>query len=438
MILYYCFLVVLSFVAAKNEEYRGYRVYNIEVDTELQQENIGLLRSDLIDFWRKPSYKYGVTGKAMVPPSHFNWFEEQLEKLGLARDVYIEDVYEYLNKADIEIRSSREEIDDDDNNGDDDDDEQEKTPFDIKRYHRYDDILTHLRELQAKYQDTTTKVELVEFGVTEQNRPLVYIKVTRNNNNIEEGNNAKEERKEKPIVLIEAAINPRDWITIPAALNVLENILKEQKYVEDLEWMVIPVLNPDGYEYTHTNLRLWQKTRSTNSHLAHICPGVNINRNFDLDWLHFDSSSSPCSHLFAGTEPFSEIETQMIQSLIEEYGTRIKLYISLQNNGGYISYPWNYEKAASGMFRQHHLLGLDMIKTMNDAYNLDAGSVIFDRASGTSSDYAREKEILYTFNIDVVHGENGVLIPEEDIGGIVDDVWKAVSIAANEMIRLYS
>ena len=127
----------------------------------------------------------------------------------------------------------------------------------------------------------------------------------------------------------------------------------------------------------------------------------------------------------------------MIKSIIDTNGSKVRLYISLQNNGGYISYPWNYERAASGMFRQHHLLALDMIKVMDGGYVANIGSTIFDRASGTSIDYARDKGVLYTFNIDIIQGDDGVIIAEEDIGEIVDDVWKAVAIAADEMIRLY-
>lgn len=125
----------------------------------------------------------------------------------------------------------------------------------------------------------------------------------------------------------------------------------------------------------------------------------------------------------------------MIRSIIEQYGSRTKLYISLQNNGGFISYPWNYERAASGMFRQHHLLGEDMVEAMNENYKLDVGSTIFDRASGTSGDYARINGILYTYNIDIVQ-RDGVIIPEEDIDNIVDDVWEAVAVAATQMITL--
>ncbi|KAJ8721057.1 hypothetical protein PYW08_006522 [Mythimna loreyi] len=398
------------FVAAKNEDYKGYKVYNIELRNQNQQELISELKDNLIDFWTRPSFQYDVIGKAMVPPILFDWFEKKLEEFGINKDVYIEDVYEFLTKEESRTKSS------------------EGIPesgFNITRYHTYDEILTYLRTLQTKYPNA--KVELVEYGVTELNRPIVYLRITSNTNTA----------VEKPIVVIESGIIPRDWITVPAALNIVEQVLSEQRFLNGLEWIVVPVLNPDGYEYTWTNLRLWVKSRSTSSHLGAICPGVNLNRNLDMDWLRFDSSSSPCSTLYGGVEPFSETETQMIRHILEKNGSKVKLYLSLQNRGGYISYPWNYENAASGMLIQHHLLGLRMVNSMSEAYNLNLGSVIFDRASGTSSDYARAKGVLYTYNIDVVQRDTGVLIPEEDVSGIVDDVWKAVVVAADEMIRLY-
>lgn len=61
----------------------------------------------------------------------------------------------------------------------------------------------------------------------------------------------------KPVVVVEAAINPRDWITIPTAMNVVDKLLgEEQRLLDDYEWIVIPVANPDGYEYTHTNVSM--------------------------------------------------------------------------------------------------------------------------------------------------------------------------------------
>lgn len=187
--------------------------------------------------------------------------------------------------------------------------------------------------------------------------------------------------------------------------------------------------------YFFTQLRFWSKNRSLRSNLGFICPGVNINRNFEMDWMRFDSSSSPCSHLYGGIEAFSEPETQFMRRIIETYGSRMKLYISLQNNGGIISYPWQFESAASGMFRQHHLLGLDIADSMNYNYTLGVSSVVLgDRASGTSVDYVRSSGVLYTFNLDIVQRDDGVVIPTSEIRNIVDDVWRGLVVAVNGVL----
>lgn len=34
------------------------------------------------------------------------------------------------------------------------------------------------------------------------------------------------------------------------------------KLLDTVDWMILPVANPDGYEYSHVGDRLWRKTRS--------------------------------------------------------------------------------------------------------------------------------------------------------------------------------
>lgn len=126
----------------------------------------------------------------------------------------------------------------------------------------------------------------------------------------------------------------------------------------------------------------------------------------------------------------------MLRDIIEEYGGRTRLYVSVQNNGAFISYPWQYEKAASGMFRSHHLLGIDMIAGMNATdYILGVGSVTLeDRASGTSSDFAQRNGILYSYNVNIRQDDaDGVIIPEDQIASAADDVWRAIAIAAERL-----
>ncbi|CAH2055628.1 unnamed protein product, partial [Iphiclides podalirius] len=393
----------------------GYKVYKIKLEDEKQQEQLYMINDDLIDYWRKPSLKYNITGQAMVPPSLTSWFEQRLNDFDIAKEVFVDDVYEYLMKKDeVSIKSF--------NNVSD-------TAFNLYEYNRYNEIVDYLRALERTYDNSEgVNLRVVENGITAEGRPLVYIQLTNSTTN----------SNDKPIVIVEAGIIPRQWITVPSSMNIVHKLLDSDhsRLLNGYEWIIIPVLNPDGYEYTHTNLRLWMKSRSVRSHLGAICPGVNINRNFDIAWLQSDSSSSPCSHLYGGIEAFSEAESRLVRSSLESNKGRTRLYISLQNTGGYISYPWQYERAASGMFLQHHLLGLDMVAAMGDRYYLDVASSAYgDRASGTSTDYMRQNEVLYTFNIDIApSGEDGVIVPREEVPMIAENVWRAVSVAAESLL----
>lgn len=57
---------------------------------------------------------------------------------------------------------------------------------------------------------------------------------------------------------------------------------KVTDYLNSLEFLIIPFVNPDGFVYTWTTDRLWRKNR----HLypGARCTGVDINRNFPLGY----------------------------------------------------------------------------------------------------------------------------------------------------------
>ena len=45
---------------------------------------------------------------------------------------------------------------------------------------------------------------------------------------------------------------------------------------------IIPILNPDGFEYSRERDRAWRKNRSKNFQMLPFCKGVDVNRNFDV------------------------------------------------------------------------------------------------------------------------------------------------------------
>ena len=38
--------------------------------------------------------------------------------------------------------------------------------------------------------------------------------------------------------------------------------------------------------------------------------GVDLNRNYDINWMGAGTSSNPCSDIYGGNSPFSELESQ--------------------------------------------------------------------------------------------------------------------------------
>lgn len=100
-------------------------------------------------------------------------------------------------------------------------------------------------------------VETVIGGSSYEGRDIKGVKVT-----FKEGNKG---------VFLEAGIHAREWISPAAVTYMLNEILTNQdpsvrEIIENYNWYVFPVTNPDGYEYTHTHV----STDAPNAFKIHI------------------------------------------------------------------------------------------------------------------------------------------------------------------------
>lgn len=119
----------------------------------------------------------------------------------------------------------------------------------------------------------------------------------------------------------------------------MENWEEQPDYVRKIDWYIIPVQNPDGYEWTHTNDRLWRKNRRRG-----FCRGVDLNRNYGYKWGGKGTSNNPCSEIYCGPGPFSEPETKAVRDFLASSAANFKVSLSFHSYGQYILYPWGYEK----------------------------------------------------------------------------------------------
>ncbi|PSN31886.1 hypothetical protein C0J52_20823 [Blattella germanica] len=111
------------------------------------------------------------------------------------------------------------------------------------QYYRPAEINAYLQELGSTYPNL---VSLEHIGQTYEGRDMIVIKISSGGS----GN---------PAVLIDAGIHAREWIVPAMALYIIqqlvENNASNSEITNGLDWYILPVLNPDGYEYSHTTVR---------------------------------------------------------------------------------------------------------------------------------------------------------------------------------------
>lgn len=63
----------------------------------------------------------------------------------------------------------------------------------------------------------------------------------------------------KPLIFMDAGIHAREWIAPPVALYAIKELVENKtndNLLEKVDWHIIPVLNPDGYEFTHKDTKV--------------------------------------------------------------------------------------------------------------------------------------------------------------------------------------
>jgi hypothetical protein len=101
----------------------------------------------------------------------------------------------------------------------------------------------------------------------------------------------------------------------------------------------MPLVNPDGLEFSIHTYRMWRKNRRYNGDFSW---GVDPNRNYGYMWGYDDGGSSPnpWSEVYRGPGPFSEPETEAVRQFLTAHPPSGCL--SYHNYSQLILYPWGY------------------------------------------------------------------------------------------------
>ncbi|XP_058461189.1 carboxypeptidase B1-like [Malaya genurostris] len=245
-----------------------------------------------------------------------------------------------------------------------------------RRYLRYYEINRYIDYIGRKYPQIVT---VNTIGSSFEKRPLRTVTITRNKSN-------------KKAILIDAGIHGREWMAPASALYVIKQLVQNGDtngdLLNNLTWIILPLVNPDGYEHSHTRDKLWRKNR----HPFRRCTGTDGNRNFDFRWGEKGAARHECRQTYSGPKAFSEPETQAVRDLMLANNQIVKLYLTLHSYGRYLLYPWGYRKSLPKTWRLMDAVaraGSDAMKRSHNAdYTVGGVGRILYEASGGSDDYA--------------------------------------------------
>uniref|UniRef100_A0A4Y0BHU2 Peptidase_M14 domain-containing protein n=1 Tax=Anopheles funestus TaxID=62324 RepID=A0A4Y0BHU2_ANOFN len=195
----------------------------------------------------------------------------------------------------------------------------------------------------------------------------------------------------KTVILV-ANLQGREWASMTSAIYIIHELIRNSKsypQAANFRWIIVPISNPDGYEYTRAEDRNWNKNRVPK---LDDNVGVDLNRNFGYMWelLTNDEDANPNRETYRGMKPFSEPESRAIKDLLV-MNEDAYLYVDMHVGGQLILIPWGYtDKPApnANFLRSVAQAGSSAILSRTSQYYI-VGTLgeLFNHQPGTSMDY---------------------------------------------------
>ncbi|XP_025409670.1 carboxypeptidase B-like [Sipha flava] len=308
------------------------------------------------------------------------------------------------------------------------------------RYHRYQDILDYLMYLSEHYPHL---VELLPIGKTSEGRQLKVVKIS---------SGQTKENVVKPAIWIDGGIHAREWIAPAVALYVMRQLVENKSYrklVSEVDWYILPVVNADGYEYSHTTDRLWRKSRSVATESARTlwdtsygCEGVDLNRNWDWHWGGVGASRDPCSDTYAGSRAFSEPETRAVSDFLLDHRDRIQVYLTLHSYSQMWLVPWSHTKKLADDYDDMMYLARQATESIQrvhgSQYQLGTSPSLLYATSGGSDDWAKGKAgIKYSYTVELPDkGVYGFLLPAEKIVPTSKEIFTGIKSIVKSIMKI--
>jgi murein tripeptide amidase MpaA len=393
----------------------GDKVVRVQVRSA---QDLMTLNSLSDDVWTE-SVRRGGHADIRVTPEQF----AVVTQSGLKYQVLINDVQQAIDAETAEVRA-RAGVDD---------------PTWYTNYHNYADNKTYCQNLAAAY---PTLCQYFVAGTSYQGRDIYGLRITG------PGSTAN-----RPASLWWGGQHAREWITVPVTEYAAEQLLTQyttnphiQFLVNNIEFIFVPIMNADGYDYTWTNNRLWRKNRRPLTGACSAQVGVDLNRNWGYQWgIAGPATSGQCSSdTYYGPSAFSEPETQVMRNLIQG-NPRIKTTMDWHSYSELVMSPWGYTSAlptppsvAQDFQSMDNQMSAAIMAVHGVGYLAGPINTTIYAASGTSVDWAYGVQGIKAFTVELRDtGTYGFLLPTDQITPTCEETFAAFMVLTNSIATCY-
>ena len=229
-------------------------------------------------------------------------------------------------------------------------------------------------------------------------------------------------------MLVSGTQHAREWIAAMTTTCVADRLVRNddddpavRALVDSTEMWVVPVVNPDGYQYSWGQDRYWRKNRRGGH-------GVDLNRNYSVAWGGTGSSNSKRSDTYRGESPFSEPESSALRDLARR--EEVRLHVDFHAYGQLVLFPWNNNTKRSDDHGRYAAIGDTMVSAIyaehDTRYRLIRGVELYP-AAGTMTDYMYGEAGALSYTIELrPRSGSGFVLPPDQIKPTCDEGFAAV------------
>lgn len=249
---------------------------------------------------------------------------------------------------------------------------------------------------------------------------------------------------DKKTVVVTSGLHAREWISVTSSLYTIYQLISnynsgpESSLLDELDFLFVPVMNPDGYAYTWEHDRLWRKNRQDTG--VAICKGIDLDHSFNYQWQA--STGTPCSESYAGAYPQEGLEAKHFAEYINKTGQNGHKYYGYLDWHSYsqsILYPYAYSCEAEPRDEENLLeLAYGLAKAIRwtsgkhfdvlaacedrDGYSGDVG----EGSGGSALDFMYHMHAIWAFQVKLRDtGNYGFLMPKKYIMPVAKEMYNS-------------